>query len=31
MGGLGAGGKGFFALDVTDPDLYDTEAAARAP
>jgi Tfp pilus tip-associated adhesin PilY1 len=30
MGGLGAGGKGFFALDVTNPDLFDTESAARA-
>jgi Tfp pilus tip-associated adhesin PilY1 len=29
MGGLGAGGKGFFALDVTDPDIFASEASAR--
>jgi hypothetical protein len=28
VGGLGAGGKGFFALDVTDPDAADEAAAA---
>ena len=26
IGGLGAGGKGYFALDVTDPAALDTEA-----
>jgi type IV pilus assembly protein PilY1 len=30
MGGLGAGGKGFYALDVTDPSIYGSESAARA-
>ncbi len=31
VGGLGAGGKGFFALDVTDPDtMYASESAATA-
>jgi len=29
VGGLGAGGKGFYALDVTDPSLYATETSAR--
>jgi Tfp pilus tip-associated adhesin PilY1 len=31
VGGLGAGGKGFYALDVTDPvTTSDTESAVRA-
>ena len=29
VGGLGAGGKGLFALDVTDPTAADENAAAR--
>jgi len=30
VGGLGKGGMGFFALDVTDPDAFATEAQAAA-
>ncbi|MEE2784309.1 MAG: PilC/PilY family type IV pilus protein [Pseudomonadota bacterium] len=30
IGGLGAGGKGFFALDVTDPNLYVDETTAQS-
>jgi type IV pilus assembly protein PilY1 len=29
VGGLGAGGKGYFALNVTNPSLYTSESAAR--
>lgn len=29
VGGLGAGGKGYFALNVTDPGQYATVASAR--
>jgi type IV pilus assembly protein PilY1 len=28
VGGLGKGGMGFFALDVTDPEAFDSEAQA---
>lgn len=28
VGGLGAGGQGFFALDITDPDLTDETSVA---
>ena len=28
VGGLGAGGKGYFALDVTDPNNYDSSGAS---
>lgn len=28
IGGLGAGGKGYYALNITDPDDWDTEANA---
>jgi type IV pilus assembly protein PilY1 len=30
IGGLGKGGQGYFALDVTDPDAFSTEAAAAS-
>ena len=29
IGGLGAGGKGFFALDVTDPSDFSSDSAAE--
>ena len=30
VGGLGKGGRGFYALDVTDPDGFGSEAAAAS-
>ena len=30
VGGLGKGGRGFYALDVTDPDGFSNEAAAAS-
>jgi len=30
IGGLGAGGKGYFALNITNPDHLDTEAEAAS-
>jgi len=30
VSGLGAGGQGFFALDVTDPGAFSTETAAKS-
>ncbi|MFN9774331.1 MAG: pilus assembly protein [Burkholderiales bacterium] len=30
IGGLGKGGQGYFALDITDPEAFGTEAAAAS-
>lgn len=29
IGGLGAGGRGYYALNITDPTSFDTEASAK--